>query len=350
MKTSGLLLSSLVLLGLAANVQSQEWLDRLPTSLLPVQPPMARVSGTPGSLTIEQSSCNTLPVDGVRRRIVNTAVQEWAFFGFGVQDQTVERDNSFRRTGFRRVRGEPRPLTADLNQRPDDEVLQIALSVGGYWSATPDGRWMLERQNETWQGPLGVRSDWADFWSAAFISWVMCESGLGTKEQFERSIAHHDYIDQAIRARDGEAPNSAYVAYNPGEAELLVGDMLCRASRPEYMDIEARRAHLDEGARSHCDIVVRLDEETGEILAIGGNVSDSVRLKRLPGAVGSSGNFEPLPYNGRRIFAHLKLRVDEPIETNALDNSPTMLAASCVMPIGMQIAAAGIPVPSDVSC
>lgn len=347
MKTTGLILSSLVLLGAAANLQSQEWLDRLPTSLLPVNAPSERVSGMPGALRIEQSSCNSLPTEGVRRRIVNTAVQEWAFFGFGVQDQTVERE----RGGWRRGRGiGPDLLTDDLNQRSDEDLLPIALSVGGYWSATPDGRWMLERQNETWQGEWGYRSDWRDFWSAAFISWVMCESGLGQKDQFERSIAHHDYIDQAIRARDGEAPNAAYVAYNPGEAPLLVGDMLCRASRPEYADIEARRPHLDEGARTHCDIVVKLDEEAGEILAIGGNVSDSVRLKRLPGAVGSSGNFEPLPYNGRRIFAHLKLRVDEPIETNALDNSPTMLAASCVLPIGMQIAAAGVPVPSNLSC
>lgn len=347
MKASGILLSSLVLLGAAANLQSQEWLDRLPTSLLPVSPPSARVSGMPGELRIEQSSCNVLPSEGVRRRIVNTAVQEWAFFGFGVQDQTVERERGDWRRG-RRIG--PDLLTDDLNQRSDEDLLPIALSVGGYWSATPDGRWMLERQNETWQGEWGYRSDWRDFWSAAFISWVMCESGLGTKDQFERSIAHHDYIDQAIRARDGVAPNAAYVAYNPGEAELLVGDMLCRASRPDYETIEARRAHLDEGARSHCDIVVKLDEEAGEILAIGGNVSDSVRLKRLPAAYGSNGNFQPLPYNGRRIFAHLKLRVDEPIETNALDNSPTMLAASCVAPIGMQIAAAGIPVPTDVSC
>lgn len=340
-------MSTLVLLGAATQLQSQTWLDRLPASQLPVQAPSERVSGMPGELRIKQSSCNSLPAEGLRRRIVNTAVQEWAFFGFGVQDQTVERE----RGSWRPRRGVgPRLLTDDLNQRSDEDLLPLALSVGGYWSATPDGQWMLERQNETWQSEWGVRSDWRDFWSAAFISWVMCESGLGEPDQFERSIAHHDYIDQAIRARDGQAPNAAFVAYNPGEASLQVGDMLCRASRPDYANIEARRLQLDVGARTHCDIVVKLDESAGEILAIGGNVSDSVRLKRLPGAFSSNGYFEPLSSGNRRIFAHLKLRIDTPIETNALDNSPTMLAASCVLPVGQQIAAAGVSVPAGEHC
>ena len=174
----------LALLITPAYAQSPAWLDRLPADILDVQAPSMRVIGMPGSLTIAQSACRTLPVEDVRRRIVNTAVQEWGYFGFSVVDQTVEDDdNGVRRTGAGRRTPGPRPLTADLNQRPDEEVLQLAMSVGGYWSATPDGNWMLERQNETWQGPLGYRSDWRDLWSAAFISWVMCESGLGEKER-----------------------------------------------------------------------------------------------------------------------------------------------------------------------
>ncbi len=331
-----------------AFAQAPAWLERLPMDLLDVQAPTVRVSGMPGSLSIAQISCNSLPLDGVRRRIVNTAIQEWGFFGFSVIDQTEEIAAEMRRTGgFGRRSESGRPLTADLNQRADDEVLQIALSVGGYWAATPDGRWMLERQNEAWQGPLGYRSDWRDFWSAAFISWVMCEGGLGNKEQFQRSIAHHDYIDQAILARDGKEPSAAYVAYDIGEAAVAPGDLLCRGSRPEYGSLAERRAHLEEGARTHCDIVVKVDEQAGEIWAIGGNVSDSVRLKRLPAEFGRNG-LQTVPYSGRMIFAHLQLQAPA-IETNALDNSPTMLALACTMP-SHSFLAAGVVVTGEGNC
>ena len=31
----------------------------------------------------------------------------------------------------------------------------------------------------------------------------MCEAGLGSTTQFRRAVAHHSYIDQGVRARDG---------------------------------------------------------------------------------------------------------------------------------------------------
>ena len=331
----------LVLLGLGVCAHSQVWLERLPVDVLDVQPPSLRVSGMPGDLHIEQTSCRSLPEEGLRRRIVNTVVQEWAFFGFSVIDQTVERDNRWRR------RPGPDLLSDDLNRRSDDDLLQVVTSVGGYWSATPDGRWMLQRQNETWKGPWGYRSDWRGHWSAAFISWVMCESGLNEMKRFQRSIAHHDYIDQAILARDGREPEAAYVAYDIGEESISAGDMLCRGSRPEYDSLDDRRAHLQQGARTHCDIVVKLDESAGEIWAIGGNVSDSVRLKRLPAVVGDNG-LHPVPYNGRKLFAHLQLQAPA-VEPDAIDNSPTFLALPCHRPIHQEVASTGIVLPEAES-
>ena len=38
----------------------------------------------------------------------------------------------------------------------------------------------------------------------------MCEGGLGTANQFRRAIAHHTYIDQAIRARDLGSAEAAF--------------------------------------------------------------------------------------------------------------------------------------------
>ena len=64
----------------------------------------------------------------------------------------------------------------------------------------------------------------------------MCEAGLGSTTQFRRAVAHHSYIDQAVRARDGHA----------SEAE-------------------------------------------GRVLAIGGNVLGTVSLKLLPAGRGAGG-------------------------------------------------------------
>lgn len=125
---------------------------------------------------------------------------------------------------------------------------------------------------------------------------------------FQRAIAHHTYIDQAIRARDGLEPQAAFTAYDVGEAPIQPGDLLCRGTRPAYRNLAQRREHMGEGARTHCDIVVELDESAGHIHVIGGNVQGSVRKKILPGGIAGTGHFSPLPYGDRMIFSHLKLR------------------------------------------
>jgi hypothetical protein len=60
-------------------------LPRLADTLLDVTPPSTRVTGIPGSMQIVERTCRNAPLgDEMRRRIVNTAVQEWAFFVFQV--------------------------------------------------------------------------------------------------------------------------------------------------------------------------------------------------------------------------------------------------------------------------
>jgi hypothetical protein len=157
----------------------------------------------------------------------------------------------------------------------------------------------------------------------------MCEGGLGETSQFRRAIAHHVYIDQAIQARDSDAPQAAFEAYDVGEADVEPGDLLCTARRSAYRTLDERREHLGIGARTHCDIVVEVDESNERFLAIGGNVRGSVRLKLWPAFRHQAGPLQPedqsmIP-NGRAVFAHLKLRAD-PIEPDALENSPTIEA------------------------
>ncbi len=328
---AGLALVAVLAVAFAATLGAQQaGFDRLPSDVLDAEAPSARVAGEPGTMKIRRTSCRTAPMDEVRRRIVDLAVQEWAFFGFIVVDQTIVDDSGSGQPRRRRWR------------RPDRaESARVAGSIAGYWTVTPQGGWIIGEQNDAWQGPRGVASRWRYPWSAAFVSWVMCEAGLGEASLFRRAVAHHVYIDQAIRARGAGAPSAAFAAYEVGEAPVVPGDLLCSARRPAYRSIAERRRQLGVGARTHCDIVVKAEPSRGRILAVGGNVRGAVSLKVLPAAAdGADGNLRPLP-GRRRIFAHLRLRAPS-IAADALDRTPTMRAVRCTtdFPLPPQAAAA----------
>jgi hypothetical protein len=305
--------------------------ERLPVHLLDVAPPSTRVRGAPGAMAVHAQPCRVLPVAKTRRRIVDIAIQEWAFFGFRIVDRT-EASETAAAAGTPAGPASAPPGAAGGRRRPRytaDEGARIAASIGGYWAVTPEGSWIVGRQNAQWQGPDGMAARWNAPWSAAFISWVMCEAGLGSTNQFQRAVAHHAYIDQAIRARDGRAAQTAFAAYDTGESAIVPGDMLCSSRRPIYRTLAERRRQMGTGARTHCDIVVTVDEAGERILAIGGNVRSIVSLKLLR-AHRPTG--QPLrvvdPDEERPIFAHLKLRAD-PIEADPLRSSPAMKAFTC---------------------
>lgn len=314
------------LLPLAGSAQ-QPAVQRLPAELLDVVPPSAWVEGSPGQMAVRTAQCRSVGPEALRRRIVDVAVQEWVFFGTPVLDR-VE--------GARLLPPgiSTAPVFEQTTRRPrslnDAESARVAASIAGYWAVTPEGAGIVRSQNETWRR-RGIGSRWRAHWSAAFISWVMCEAGLETNAQFRRAIAHWTYIDQAIRARDGEESGAAYTAYDIGERPVEPGDMLCSGRRPRYTSIAQRRSQMGTGASSHCDIVVTVDEENERILAIGGNVLRSVSLKVLPGAPRSEGGLFALSTSGAPLFAHLELRAD-PIAADALAQSPVLRALTC--PVG----------------
>ena len=307
-----------ILANASFSIAQLQYQDRLPREVFDVVAPSTRVTGAPGDMAYLERDCRAISTNNLRTRIVNTAVQEWAYFGHAVYDLTHTRDDN---PDYQR-----RPWT---RPRIDSgAAIRVADSIAGYWSSTPDSAWILERQNQSWDS-RGAGSRWRNPWSAAFISWVMCESGLGDNRRFRRAIAHHSYIDQAIRARDDNESLSAYVAHDTGNLESEPGDMLCRGMRPNYRSLEARRSQMGVGARTHCDIVVKLDADHDRIMVIGGNVRGWVRLKLLPADINAEGLLAPVPYNGRQIFAHLKLQADS-IPNNALEQSPSVQSLSCV--------------------
>lgn len=318
----------LLTVGSHTTAQQPTPLPRLPETVSGITSPTTRVTGNPGNMRITERSCRSAPLEETRRRIVNAAAQEWAYFGFGVDEQPVG------------LVIETTPPPQNRVRRPGmstTEAVRLADSIAGYWAATPDSDWILQRQNQAWTSEgAGVR--WRDAWSAAFISWVMCESGLGATRQFKRAIAHHTYIDQAILASEGKDEASAFLAYTPGEAAIAPGDLLCRGSRPAYKSIAERRAQLGIGARTHCDIVVKVDEEAGQIMAIGGNVRGSVRMKVFPAVRDGNQHLRPLYDNGRVHFAHLQLKAPA-IEADALDQSPSLQTIACSAPMRHQSSA-----------
>jgi hypothetical protein len=275
----------------------------------------------------------------VRRRIVDVATQEWGFFGFPIRDEAAvsavewarviesDGDRAFFWRGF-------------FPRLSDEEAMRVATSVAGYWAVTPEATMMVGRQNAALSAPDGPRR--SDPWSAAFISWVMCEAGLGDASRFQRAIAHHAYIDQAIRARQGGAPQAAFVAHDAGETSIVPGDLLCSARRPVYRTLAERRRQLGVGARTHCDIVVKIDEPGGRIYAIGGNVGRAVSLKLLRASRGPNGHLQAAALDeGRPVFAHLRLR-GASIEAQAFDNSPTVKALACVGGLEARLRASGV--------
>lgn len=317
---------ALVLMPGVASAQ-QPAVYRLPAEILDVVPPSAWVEGAPGSMTVQRRACRSVGSDALRRRIVEIAVQEWVFFGTPVLDRV----NGARLLPPGIARDPARPIFESTTRRPPAlnaaESERLAASIAGYWAVTPEGPGIVRSQNELWR-ERGVAVRWRAPWSAAFISWVMCEAGLESNERFRRAIAHWSYIDQAIRARDGGAPEAAYAAYDIGERPVEPGDLLCSGRRPRYANLAERRPQMGAGASSHCDVVVALDEDEGRILAIGGNVLRSVSLKVLPAEPAPEGGLLARSTREAPLFAHLALRAD-PVDTDVFLESPTLQALAC---------------------
>ncbi|HRP10822.1 MAG TPA: DUF2272 domain-containing protein [Terricaulis sp.] len=220
-------------------------------------------------------ACAAAPMSGLRQRLIDLAVQEWARFGYPIARRAGDASAHF-----------PELAARDLSIAPYNENDPLLLSaIGGYWAAlsgapssgvADTGGHEIAERNQTWArtaGELRRNDGWRTPWSAAFISWLMCEAGGAP---FARSWAHRDYVDSAIAAADGGAPH-LYHARAPDRAPAI-GDLLC-AHRAEYRaDLNARREEPGALGDMHCDLVVAVN--AAAVLAIGGNVENGVTLVR----------------------------------------------------------------------
>ncbi len=297
--------------------------ERLSAPLFDVTSPVERVQGPLEGMRVVDLACRAEAPEDLRRRLVDIAIQEWAFFGFPVLDRL----NGARLLPPSGSRVGPVAFEYTTRRAPPptpEEGARVAASIAGYWAVTPEGPGIVRAQVRRWS-ERGAGERWNAPWSAAFISWVMCEGGLGTRDRFHRAIAHWTYVDQAIGARDGREPRAGYVAHDIGERTVEPGDLLCSSRRPVYRSLADRRRQMGQGASTHCDIVVEVDAERERILAIGGNVLRAVSLKVLPGRLAPDGGVFARSANGATLYAHLKLRA-EPVGPRALAESPVLAA------------------------
>ena len=127
-------------------------------------------------------------------------------------------------------------------------------------------------------------------WSAAFVSWLARQAGLGPDE-FVFSEAHADYAGAAWRARADEAQGRsnpfALRACELARTPPRVGDLVCHARGDDASlatfeavgRILSTRPTGGAALPMHCDVVVAVDAKGFD--AVGGNVLQSVTLRRL---------------------------------------------------------------------
>lgn len=305
---------------------------------------------TAAGYVIVNSSCPAYGAIDVRARMIDLAAAEWAYFGLPVLDFSRSAETAVPRSSDLDI-VEPR-LNFDIGERVSRRALRLGLmedddtvrpAIAGYWAATGSDE-ALRMQAMVNYGDR--EAGWSQPWSAAFVSWLACESGLST-QQFRRSGRHFDYVRAAVAARDGQDPAHAYVAYDIGEAKPTHGDLIC-AARAEagfgsIADIRDRGA--DDSTALHCDLVVKTEPIHERLYAIGGNVAQAVTLSVVSTHADGRLLGEPAVIGARRWFAVLKFR-GVPDPAHDLDCTPTILG----LPENYRRYAAGVgaPMPSQI--
>jgi hypothetical protein len=117
-------------------------------------------------------------------------------------------------------------------------------------------------------------------WSAAFISYVMHQAGLDDG-QFRYAAAHWQYVKQAFSTSSGHV----YRACDPRHTQPRKGDLLCYSrgtQSPDNFEGWLNAVNLPGfSAASHCEIVVMVDRAASKMETVGGNVLQSVAMRRL---------------------------------------------------------------------
>jgi hypothetical protein len=171
------------------------------------------------------------PVSDGREALIAAAVTEWKRFDFGIGKE---------------------------NKKP------YAGFVGEMWKA------------------LGMNLDGFDTdvpWSAAAISFMVRNAGKAPAGSlygdFRFAAAHSRYVHDAIKRRNSSDKTAPFWGFDLDEAKPRLGDLVCRSRAGSNVDFD--HASRRDSFKSHCDIIVSIPAGGGTVVALGGNVSNSVK-------------------------------------------------------------------------
>lgn len=147
-----------------------------------------------------------------------------------------------------------------------------------YWGTVGVRPTDAQLGDNVWQN--GQNGQGGHYWSAAFISYVVQQSGAGT--HFCYNASHSCYIVCARRNREYNSLQNPFWAYpidDPIAAWPEPGDIVCKNRNGGVLTLDS----INCGNNSHCDIVVSIDRERQQMITIGGNVDSRVarRIVRL---------------------------------------------------------------------
>lgn len=141
-------------------------------------------------------------------------------------------------------------------------------------------------------------------WSAAAISFMVRHGGNAYKK-FRFAPAHSKFIHHAIQARIGQDMTAPFWGFRLNERRPQIGDIVVRDNPTFAPAVTFDVAAGLDSFRSHTDIVVQIDSERQRLLAIGGNVSNSVSISVYDLAPGD------FLSNSQHTFALLHNRTDD---------------------------------------
>lgn len=157
------------------------------------------------------------------------------------------------------------------NKQKKKKLADIALAEYQRWDygKTHESAPHMQPVLSSYWAAAGARDQgYGAAWSAATISKFFMDWGAGAK--FPYSSRHSDYIREAVKNRQSGLKKGGLVGYGPGEYSPKIGDLICY---PRQSGIDL---FTDRDYASHCDLVVDVDKKAGKVIAIGGNVSNSV--------------------------------------------------------------------------
>lgn len=265
---------------------------------------------------------------GVKSRMIASAYEEWKFFGQQVAEYGIGatsgrivasgwlEDGEQAKVGYigsdwedkveAKICAARRELI-NAGKLVDSEGERRIQRINAYWRIVADrlrldGNTDDANRYEKFNGcSVGVP------WSAAFISYVMAKAGLtiGEPMRFMPAPGHSDYLSY-IASRQRVSDEPAFTLRDVVSESPRVGGLVCAMRYDKNKPSGFSFGRL--AGASHCDLVIEVSVD--RVLAIGGNVLQSVTCSMIPLANGrlsaeNLGNETPPPQPARpwRVLA-----------------------------------------------